>query len=72
MSDYFVMLSPADPEAFEGHPSHTAWTERQIAWYGVSVQLAEKDLVYVVVPADGTHPDLVGVTDAGHAALVAV
>lgn len=71
MSDYFVLLNPAGPEVVEGHPAHDTWMERQIDWYGVSVELARRALVYVAVPADGTHPDLVGITDAGHAALVA-
>lgn len=71
MSDYFVLLNPAGPDVVEGHPDHDAWVQRQLAWFGVSVQLAEKSLVYVVAPADGNRPDLVGVTDAGRAALAA-
>jgi hypothetical protein len=71
MSDYFVLLNSVDPDAVEGNPSRDAWVERQITWYGVSVQLAEKNLVHVAVPANGTYPDLVCVTDAGLSALVA-
>lgn len=71
MSDCFPVLNPAEPGMDENHPSHEAWTERQIAWYGVSLQLWKRELVRVVVPADGSHGDLVEVTDAGREALQA-
>ncbi|MFC4463674.1 hypothetical protein ACFPH6_03520 [Streptomyces xiangluensis] len=45
--------------------------ERQMAWYGVSVELWKKGLVRVVAPADGSRPDLVEPTGTGHAALAA-
>ncbi|MGI5352677.1 hypothetical protein ACQEU8_31520 [Streptomyces sp. CA-250714] len=39
MSDYFPVLNPAEPGMDENHPGHEAWTERHIAWNGVSVAL---------------------------------
>ncbi|ODA69363.1 hypothetical protein APS67_006475 [Streptomyces sp. AVP053U2] len=71
MSDCFPALNPAEPGMDENHPGHEAWTERQIAWYGVSAQLWKRELVRVVVPADGSHGDLVEITDAGRGALQA-
>ncbi|WP_149180489.1 hypothetical protein [Streptomyces sp. TRM49041] len=69
MSDYFPVLNPAEPGMDENHPGHEAWTERQIAWHGVSLQLWKQNLVRVVVPANGSHGDLVEVTDTGRQAL---
>ncbi|MFB8777956.1 hypothetical protein [Streptomyces broussonetiae] len=69
MSDCFPDLNPAEPGMDENHPGHEAWTERQIAWYGVSAQLWKRDLVRVVVPSDGSYGDLVEITDAGRGAL---
>ncbi|WOI60891.1 hypothetical protein [Streptomyces fradiae] len=53
----------------ENHPGHEAWTERQMAWYGVSISLWKQGLVRVVVSADGSRGDLVEPTDEGRAAL---
>ncbi|MEV6477243.1 hypothetical protein [Streptomyces sp. NPDC051657] len=39
MSEYFPVLNPAEPGMDENHPGHEAWTERQMAWYGVSISL---------------------------------
>lgn len=69
MSDCFPVLNPAEPGMDENHPGHEAWTDRQIAWYGVSLQLGKQGLVRVVTPADGSHGDLVEATDAGLQAL---
>ncbi|AUA17166.1 hypothetical protein GTZ89_18130 [Streptomyces sp. SID8382] len=69
MSDYFPVLNPAEPGMDENHPGHEAWTERQMAWYGVSISLRKRDLVRVVVPADGSRGDLVEPTDEGRVAL---
>lgn len=69
MSDYFPVLNPAEPGMDENHPGHEAWTERQMAWYGVSISLWKWGLVRVVVPADGSRGDLVEPTDEGRVAL---
>ncbi|MEV6319197.1 hypothetical protein [Streptomyces sp. NPDC051776] len=71
MSDFFPVLNPAEPGMDENHPGHEAWTERQIAWYGVSLSLWKQDLVRVVVPANGSQGDLVEPTAPGRAALAA-
>ncbi|WP_282698092.1 hypothetical protein [Streptomyces sp. CC208A] len=71
MSEYFPVLNPAEPGMDENHPGHEAWTERQMAWYGVSINLWKRGLVRVVVPADGSRGDLVEPTAEGRAALAA-
>ncbi|OKJ92686.1 hypothetical protein AMK26_34565 [Streptomyces sp. CB03234] len=71
MSEYFPVLNPAEPGMDENHPGHEAWTERQMAWYGVSISLWKRGLVRVVVPADGSRGDLVEPTGEGRAALAA-
>ncbi|MBP0450539.1 hypothetical protein J5Y04_13410 [Kitasatospora sp. RG8] len=45
------------------------WTEQQIALSGVYLSLHDKGLIEVAVPADGSNPDLVVPTEAGHGAL---
>lgn len=70
MSDHFVLLNPIPPDFSEDHPEHPAWTERQLALFAASAEIAEQDLVYVVTPADGEHPDLVDLTPAGLAVLL--
>ncbi|MFD4393775.1 hypothetical protein [Kitasatospora sp. NPDC058478] len=69
MSEFFETINPPAPGLNEHHPDHPAWTERQIALYGASVQLWQQGLVRVVTPADGSRPDLVEATDTGHAVL---
>jgi hypothetical protein len=69
MSDFFETINPPAPGLNEHHPDHPAWTERQIALYGVSLSLWQQGLVQVVTPADGSHPDLVEATSTGLAAL---
>ncbi|KOU08299.1 hypothetical protein ADK86_04095 [Streptomyces sp. NRRL F-5755] len=71
MSEYFPVLNPAEPGMDEIHPGHEAWTERQMAWHGVSISLWKRGLVRVVVPADGSRGDLVEPTGEGRAALAA-
>ena len=70
MSDHFVLLNPSPPGLSEDHPEHPAWTERQLALHAASAEIAKQDLVYVVTPADGEHPDLVDLTPAGLAVLL--
>ncbi|MEN8655452.1 hypothetical protein ABCR94_33970 [Streptomyces sp. 21So2-11] len=62
--------SPA-PGMNEHHPSHEEWLLRQIEWHSVSVELWQRDLVRVVVPANGERGDMVEPTEAGRAALAA-
>lgn len=69
MSEFFEVLNPAEPGMDENHPGHEAWSERQMAWYGVSLSLWKKGLVRVVHPANGERGDLVEPSDAGHEAL---
>ncbi|MFC1421286.1 hypothetical protein [Streptacidiphilus cavernicola] len=69
MSGFFETINPPAPGLNEDHPDHPAWTERQLALYGVSLELWRQGLVRVVTPADGSNPDLVEATSAGLAAL---
>ncbi|MFJ8377229.1 hypothetical protein ACIQ9I_37475 [Streptomyces sp. NPDC094461] len=71
MSEYFPVLNPAEPGMDENHPGYEAWTERQMAWYGISISLWKRGLVRVVAPADGSRGDLVEPTGEGRAALAA-
>lgn len=71
MTGFFKDLNPPSPGLDENHPDHPAWTERQIALYGVVLSLHEKKLVHIVAPANGDRPDLVEPTPAGHASLAA-
>ncbi|MEU5273295.1 hypothetical protein [Streptomyces hygroscopicus] len=71
MSEYFPVLNPAETGMDENHPGHEAWSERQMACYGVSLSLWKRGLVRVVVPADGSRGDLVDPTGEGRAALAA-
>jgi hypothetical protein len=57
VSDYSPVLNPAESGMDENHPGHETWAERQMAWYGDSAELWKKDLVHVVTPSDGSHPD---------------
>ncbi|OEJ21860.1 hypothetical protein AR457_39905 [Streptomyces agglomeratus] len=71
MSDFFHTIHPAnfDSNVPEDDPARLVWTERQMGLYGASIALWEAELVRVVKPADGEHPDLVEATPAGRAAL---
>ncbi|KUN58851.1 hypothetical protein AQJ46_42005 [Streptomyces canus] len=71
MSDFFHQLSPPAPGMNEHHPGHEEWLLRQIEWHSVSVELWQRDLVRVVVPANGERGDMVEPTEAGRAALAA-
>ncbi|GAA4887563.1 hypothetical protein ACFPM3_30500 [Streptomyces coeruleoprunus] len=55
----------------ENPPFHAAWTERQMAWCGVSLSLWKQGLVGVVVPTDGSRGDQAEPTAEGRAALAA-
>ncbi|MFI5867229.1 hypothetical protein [Streptomyces sp. NPDC051546] len=72
MSTFFPALSralPPEVHAPEDDPVRLAWTEEQMALYGASVALWQKNLVRVIHPANGEWPDLVQVTDEGRTAL---
>ena len=69
MSDFFETINPPAAGLNEDHPEYPAWSERQVVLYGVSVRLWQQGFVRTVIPADGSHPDLVEVTGAGRTAL---
>lgn len=72
MSDFFDQSNShprPDIHAPDDDPVRLAWTNGQLALYGASVSLWEKELVRVVYPANGERPDLVEATDAGRDAL---
>jgi hypothetical protein len=58
-----------DIHAPDDDPVRVAWMEGQMALYGASLGIWEKELVRVVHPANGERPDLVEATEAGRAAL---
>ncbi|WP_086809977.1 MULTISPECIES: hypothetical protein [Streptomyces] len=71
MSDFFHELSPPAPGMNEHHPGHEGWLRRQIEWHSVSVELWQRGLVRIAVPANGERGDMVEPTEVGRAALAA-
>ncbi|MEU8683015.1 hypothetical protein [Streptomyces sp. NPDC048611] len=72
MSDFFdeVNTKPRpDIHAPDDDPVRVTWRDQQLALYGASLGLWERELVRVVHPANGQRPDLVEATDAGRALL---
>lgn len=46
-------------------PDREAWGQLQIGLYGAMLRLYDLGLIRIVVPADGSHPDLMEVTTQG-------
>ncbi|KQV20544.1 MULTISPECIES: hypothetical protein [unclassified Kitasatospora] len=68
-SDYFHVLYPPPAGMGEEGPVRDEWTEQQLGLYRVYIDLHDRGLIEVAVPADGANPDKVIPTDAGKAAL---
>lgn len=69
-SFFHTIHPPTFPDsAPEDDPRRGEWTELQLGLYGALLRLHDLNLIRVVVPADGAHPDLVEVTTQGVGAL---
>lgn len=70
-SSFFHTIHPPTfpSSAPEDDPEREAWSERQIGLYGGMLRLHDLNLIRIVVPADGSHPDLMEATLEGRAAL---
>lgn len=71
-SSFFHTIHPPNfpTSAAEDDPRREEWGERQLGLYGALIRLHDQGLVRIVVPADGSHPDLMEATSKGRDALV--
>jgi hypothetical protein len=70
-SSFFHTIHPPtfDASVPEDDPAREAWTELQLGLYGAMLRLHDLNLIRIVVPADGSHPDLMEATEQGMGAL---